>query len=164
MKNILIKLLKQKNIIKHGDFVFRSGINSKSYCDIKEAFGHPIILENIISEMVKLIPKNSTCITGSGYGGITLASLIAYKKRLPLVLARETVKDHGTKKAIEGYVPNKKDVVCVVDDVFTTGSSIRDTKERLSKLGVKFAKPVVVLNRSNKKSVLSILSIKDLYV
>ena len=82
--------------------------------------------------------------------------------KLPLILVRDKVKDHGTKNLIDGYIPNKQDLVCIIDDVFTTGTSITNTKERLVLLGVKFVKPVVVLNRSRSKTVLSVLSDKDL--
>ena len=160
--NRLAKLLNEKNILKYGDFTLRNGSTSHYYCDIKEAFGYPKILNKITDELLKLVPKNTTCIAGSGYGGITLATLIAHKKKLPLVLVRDKVKDHGTKKAIDGYIPEKKDVVCIVDDVYTTGSSISDTRERLLTLRVKFAKPVVVLNRSKKPSILSLLTDEDL--
>jgi orotate phosphoribosyltransferase len=162
MNKSLTKLLSEKNIIKYGNFTLRSGISASYYCDIKEVFGYPEILMRIIDELLKLIPKNSTCIAGSGYGGITLASLVAYKKNLPLVLVRDKVKNHGIKKVIDGYIPNKKDVVCIIDDVYTTGSSISDTMEKLSVLNVTFTKPVVVLNRSKKRTILSLLIDKDL--
>lgn len=162
MKHSLINLLKKHRILKHGNFTLRSGITSSYYCDIKEALGVPSILDLIIKEFLPIIPAKTTCIVGSGYGGITLASLVAYKKKLPLVLVRDYIKDHGTKKVIDGYIPTKRDTVCIIDDVFTTGSSIRDTKEKLSALHVNFTKSVVVLNRSNSKTILSILNNKDL--
>ena len=158
----LITLLKQNNILTYGDFTLRSGEQSSYYCDIKQALGNPKILKLIIAELIKLVPTNTTCIAGSGYGGITLASLVAHKLGLPLSLVRDKVKDHGTKKLIDGYIPNKKDVVCIIDDVFTTGSSIIDTREKLVITNTKFTKPLVVLNRSKSKDVVSILSEKDL--
>lgn len=162
MNKPLVKLLKDKNILKYGNFTLRSGDTSAYYCDIKEAFGYPELLNKITNELLKLVPKNTTCIAGSGYGGITLASLVAYKMKLPLVLVRDRIKDHGTKKSIDGYIPNKNDIICIIDDVFTTGGSINDTKEKLLSLKVKFTKPIVVLNRSKKSNVMSILSDKDL--
>jgi orotate phosphoribosyltransferase len=158
----LIKLLKKEKIIKLGDFTLRSGIKSNYYCDIKEAFGNPITLKTIVNQLVKVVPGNVTCIAGSGYGGITLASLVSYKLKMPLVLVRDKVKDHGTKKVIDGYTPNNKDVVCIIDDVFTTGSSIKDTKDKLVITKVKFSKHVVVLNRSNSKEVISLISDSDI--
>ncbi len=159
----LIHELKNKKIIKYGDYILRSGIKSKYYCDIKETFGNPKLLGLIVNQLVKVVPKNSTCIAGSGYGGITLASLTAYKLKVPLVLVRDNVKSHGTKKIIDGYMPTKNDVVCIVDDVFTTGSSILETKNKLKFTKVKFCRPVVVLKRKNSKSVIGLISDKDIF-
>lgn len=162
----LISLLKKKHILKFGTFTLRSGEVSHYYCDIKEAMGDPVILRMMMKELVRLVPVNVTCIAGSGYGGISLATLVAYQRRLPLVLVRDRVKDHGTKKSIDGYMPGRKDVVCIIDDVFTTGSSIRDTKEKLKANRVKYSKSVVVLNRSiqtrHKKEVLSLIDGADI--
>ncbi len=160
----LISLLKKKHILKFGTFTLRSGEVSRHYCDIKEAIGDPVMLRMIVRELVCLVPAHVTCIAGSGYGGISLATLVAYQRRLPLVLVRDKIKDHGTKKSIDGYMPSKKDVVCIIDDVFTTGSSIRDTKEKLKASKVRFAKSVVVLNRSKSNSVLALLTDSDISV
>ncbi|MCF7831589.1 MAG: hypothetical protein K9M36_01725 [Candidatus Pacebacteria bacterium] len=161
MNNSLVKKLKEKGIFVQGDFVLRNGESSNYYCDIKKSLGDPKLLQHIVRALLPLVPSQATCIAGSGYGGITLTSLVAYKKKLPLVLVRDKVKDHGTKKVIDGYIPNKKDIVCIIDDVFTTGSSIKDTKEKLFPLGVKFTKPVVVLNRSKSKSIICVIEEKD---
>ena len=162
MKNNLVQLLQKEKIVKYGDFTLRSGVISKYYCDIKQALGNVKLLETIISLLVPLVPKKTTCIAGSGYGGITLASLVTYKKKLPLVLVRDKIKNHGTKKVIDGYTPTKKDYVCIIDDVFTTGSSINEAKEKLKGTKCKFVKPVVVLNRSKNRSIISVLSDNDL--
>jgi len=162
MNNILIKKLQKKGIFVQGDFTLRNGESSDYYCDIKKALGDPELLQYIVTALLLLIPQNTTCIAGSGYGGITLASLVAYKKKLPLILVREKIKDHGTKKVIDGYIPNKKDTICIIDDVFTTGSSIRDTKEKLSITRARYTKSIVVLNRSKDKSVLSVIIDADI--
>ena len=102
MSKKLVKLLIKKNILKHGIFILKSGEKSNFYSDIKESFGDTEILTNIVYELTKLIPDNTTCVAASGYGGITLASLISYKKKIPLILIRDNIKHHGTKKIIEG--------------------------------------------------------------
>ncbi len=158
----LIKLLKEEKIIKFGEFTLRSGIKSNYYCDIKRALGNPLILKVITNQLASIVPKKVTCIAGSGYGGIVLASLVSQKINIPLVLVRDKIKNHGTKKMIDGYVPNKKDIICIIDDVFTTGSSISDTKNKLTETKVKFVKPIVVLDRSSKKDVFSLIIDKDI--
>ncbi|MDB5237560.1 MAG: Orotate phosphoribosyltransferase [Parcubacteria group bacterium] len=158
----LIDLLRKNQILTHGEFKLRSGLKSSYYCDIKQALGNPVILEMIVKTLAELVPPEATCIAGSGYGGIPLASLVAYRKKLPLVLVRDKVKGYGTKKTVEGYVPTRNDCVCIIDDVFTTGSSIRETKANLSQTKCTFVKPLVVLNRSKTNQVISILRDADL--
>ena len=158
----LIEELKNKNILKFGDFTLRSGVKSNYYCDVKEAIGDPKLLALIVKHLIKFVPKNATCIAGSGYGGITLSSLVAYKLGLPLVLVRDKIKNHGTKKSIDGYVPNKTDRICIIDDVFKTGGSIAETTSNLLATGAKILKPIVVLNRSKSKKVTCLLTDKDI--
>lgn len=124
----LVRLLRKHEILKFGVFKLRSGIESSYYCDIKETLGTLEILSEMVRQVLALIPKTTTCIACSGYGGITIASIVAYKKKLPLVLVRDKCKDHGTKKLTEGLTPTKANFVCIIDDVFTTGSSIRNTR------------------------------------
>ncbi len=158
----LLNLLKNEGILIYGDFTLRSGETSKYYCDVKKALGAPKILTLIVKELCKIVPGEVTCIAGSGYGGITLSSLVAHTLGLPLVLMRDKMKDHGTKQLIDAYVPTKNDVVCIIDDVYTTGSSIKDTKVKLRITKCKLTKPVVVLNRSKSKSIYFLLKSSDL--
>lgn len=162
MSKSLITLLKNKSALKYGNFTLRSGIKTTYYCDIKEVLGDSQVLGIIVKKLLKEVPMDATCIAGSGVGGIALASLVAYKKKLPLTLVRDKTKSHGMKKVVDGYIPTAKDRVCIVDDVFTTGGSIRNTKDKLRKTRAKFTKPVVVLNRSSSKSVLSILNAQEI--
>lgn len=163
-KKTLISLLHKEKFIKHGIFVLRSGKVSSYYCDIKQTLGNPKVIRMLTDGLATLVPNGATCIAGSGYGGLTLASLVAYKKGLPLTLVRDVVKHHGTKQRFEGYLPGKKDVVCIIDDVYTTGSSLRDTKTKLMKTGCRFTKPIVALNRSEEKSVIALLTSKDIEI
>ncbi len=157
-KNRLVQLLIQEKIIKYGNFTLHSGEKSTYYCDMKQALGNVKLLDTIIRELTKATPASATCIAGSGYGGIALASLVAYKKKLPLVLIRDTLRKHGTKQLVEAYIPTKKDKACIIDDVFTTGSSIAEAKEKLSPYKCRFTKPLVVLNRSKNKSVIALVT------
>jgi orotate phosphoribosyltransferase len=161
-KNTLVKLLKKQNILKYGRFKLRSGLYSSYYCDVKEALGNQETLNKIMEGIIPIIPKMTTCIACSGYGGIALASVVAYKMKLPIAFVRNEIKDHGTKKLIDGYIPTRNDYVCIMDDVFTTGSSINDTKQKLLFLKCKFVKPVVVLNRAEKNKVISVIRESDL--
>lgn len=162
VKERLVGSLRKHEIVVFGSFTLRSGMQSSYYCDIKRALGIPSVLRQMVRGLVAAVPERATCIAGSGYGGITLASLVAFAKRLPLVLVRDVVKDHGTKRRIDGYVPTKADRVCIIDDVYTTGSSIAQTKQGLAETGAACTMPVVVLQRGVVKGVIALLVDRDI--
>ena len=127
----------------------RSGKVSNFYCDIKKAYGNPDILSAIADEAGRKLPKKTTCIVASGYGGLPLASVIAAKFSKRLTLVRNKVKNHGKKEYIDGYVPDQKDNVVIVDDVITTGSSIVNTMNSLKTIGAKILNASVVVKRGD---------------
>src|SRR3989344_7232180 len=122
----LTRKLLDFGIIHKGKVTLRSGKETDFYIDLKKAYGYPKLLAALVTEMNKLVPQKATCIATIGQGGIPLAVLVSQKLNLKLVLVRDKPRKHGTKKTIDGYIPLRKDKVVVVDDVFTTGSSIRD--------------------------------------
>lgn len=150
-ENNLIKKLLKAGVVSNGKVTLRSGKVSQHYIDIKKAYGSPKLLKDIAIEMSKIIPKTATAIAASGYGGLPLASAVAIQKGLHLALVRENKKKHGTKRDIDGYVPLQKDKVVIIDDVFTTGSSIQMTAQTLRKTGARVIGACVVVRRTKKK-------------
>src|SRR3989338_8803440 len=76
--------------------------------------------------------------------------ILLAKNKLSAV--RNEIKNHGIKKSIEGYVPEMKDRVVIIDDLFTTGSSILDTAKELKKEGANIIGAIVVINRSKTRN------------
>ncbi len=151
LKRNLIKKLRDLNIIHKEKTILRSGKTSDFYCDIKKAFGSPHILKALADEIGLKLPQKTTCIAASGYGGIPLASVIASRFNKKFTAVRNTEKNHGKKGFIDGYIPNKKDVLVIVDDVLTSGSSIKETRSILNRIGIKTHSAIVVVKRGNPK-------------
>lgn len=121
----LIARLKQLNIVHHEPRVLRSGALSNFYVDVKRAYGDPIALNLISDELYKNFSPETTCVAAIGYGGNSPASVISAKYNLKLILIREVPKNHGMGGFIDGYIPNENDKVSIVDDVLTTGGSLK---------------------------------------
>ncbi|KKT28062.1 MAG: Orotate phosphoribosyltransferase [Candidatus Yanofskybacteria bacterium GW2011_GWA2_44_10] len=144
--------LKKIGVAKRGQVVLTTGLRSDFYIDLKIAYGDPELLQLMISEVLKRMDKNITCVAGLGHGGIPLATALALNKNLKLVLVRKEKRKHGSKKWIDGYCPIKSDRIVVVDDVLTTGSSIKEIIRKIEPTGAKIIKCIVIVNRSpNKK-------------
>ena len=151
-KEILLAKIKKIGIVKKGQFKFRSGTTSNLYCDVRKLFGNPNLLFAISHTICKMLPKGTTCVAGSGYGGLPFAASVALISKTKLSAVRNEIKNHGIKKSIEGYVPEMKDRVVIVDDLFTTGSSILDTAKELKKEGANIIGAIVVINRSKTRN------------
>ena len=147
----LVKRLKQIRIIYKEPVKLRSGAASTFYCDIKRAFGHPNILNALAKEVARKLPKGTTVVAASGYGGLPLGAVAASVSGKKFTAVREKAKNHGRGGKIDGYVPTARDKVVVIDDVLTTGGSIKETLSVLKKTRAKILGAVVVVRRADVK-------------
>ena len=139
LKRIVIDKLLAIGIIKHGNFILKSGVESSIYFDFRQMIGHPTIFQYIcqlVAPMVASIkaanPGRPIRFLGIPMGAIPLATFMSQYFGIPSLMLRTTAKDHGTKKLIEGEW-NAGDIIILVDDVFTTGTSIGETIEFITK-------------------------------
>lgn len=147
----LIKLLKEADIVVKKDVALRGGQQSDIYFDVKKSYGVPNVLRSLGEAILETMDKDITCVVGKGYGGIPLAVAVSLIGEIPLVTVRDNVKDHGLGKCIECYVPTEKDIIVIVDDVITSGSSILETAGIVSSTGVEIRSAYVVIKREDVK-------------
>lgn len=141
--------LNKLGVVQKGKFVLKSGQVSDLYIDIKKAFGNPKAFSLICDEFCRIIDKGATCIAGSGHGGLPLATAVSIRLRLPLVLVRDKIKNHGIQKNIDGYAPRVKDRVIIIDDIFTTGTCVSNMVKILKPTNAKILAGYVVVNRGD---------------
>ncbi|MBU1199593.1 MAG: hypothetical protein KKF46_01590 [Nanoarchaeota archaeon] len=147
MKDDLIKILKENNVVDKSKYILKSGKVVDFYVDIKKAYGNPKAVNLICDALWPKLDKNVTCIATSGLGGITPASVLSTRYNLNLTMVRDKPKKWGRNTWIEGYVPNKTDKIAIIDDVFTTGGSLRKIIEVLKPTGADILGCYVVVKR-----------------
>ena len=138
------KSLRNLDVIIRGEHVLSSGLASEYYLDIKKSFGYPRFLILYSIYIAKYFYKKEyTCIVVSGYGGIPIGVVLSVFLGIKVSFIRDKYKNHGKiKTLIDGYVPNESDCILFMDDVFTTGDSIKkvidiikkETKARTGKI------------------------------
>lgn len=148
-KHELLRQLRDANVIIHEPVTLRGGEVSSYYVDIKKAYGNPEILRRMAQMTLEYVDSEITCIAASGYGGIPLGAAVSLAADLPLVSVRDTPKNHGRGGLIDGYVPNESDNILIVDDVFTSGSSMRQTLGNLAATRVNICGGHVVVARGD---------------
>ncbi|MDR3223725.1 MAG: orotate phosphoribosyltransferase [Methanobrevibacter sp.] len=146
-KELLIKLLKENDVIKYGNFILSSGKKSEYYIDIKKGITNPKILKMIavlINE--KLQDDKIHRIAGPALGAVPIAVAVSLESEIPFLMIRKGKKDYGTSKQIEGEI-NSGDNVVIVEDVTTTGASILKAIEAIESVGGIVKKIFVVVDR-----------------
>lgn len=142
-KKEIIEELVNINIIKYGNFVLKSGEHSEYYVDMKSLVSHPRLVTRIITNIYRNLVtkigdnpnyKKEYVICGVPYGGIFFASVLSMISSIPMILLRNSTKDYGTKKLIEGDYVNKK--IILIEDVITTGSSLIECIEKLNNFNI----------------------------
>ena len=166
----LVDKMKETEFIKKGKFTLKSGIQSSYYVDVKSLISYPEIMANLanllyikIIEIVKSenISIDDIVLCGLPYAGIPFVSYISLKYHISMILLRKEKKNYGTKKLFEGTIDKKKHLI-FVDDILTTGTSIKESLEYFKDFQI--AKSAVVLiDREENETPISFENISNLY-
>jgi orotate phosphoribosyltransferase len=129
-----------------GDFVLRSGKRSKYYLDKYLFETKPEILKALGEEFAKYVTPDVTLIAGAELGGVALAAATAMAANKNWIIVRNSKKDYGTSKMVEGVL-KAGDVVLLVEDIATTGGQVLEAAKVITEAGAKVKKIVAVIDR-----------------
>jgi orotate phosphoribosyltransferase len=106
---------------------FKSGIKSPVYCDNRRFPFWPEQWAKVIRGFEGLIAERGIAVDvvgGVEAAGIPHSAALGFAMRVPSVFIRKELKEHGTKKRVEGGDVSGRRVVLVEDLVTTGGSSL----------------------------------------
>ncbi len=141
----LIKRIKETAYLE-GDFTLRSGKKSKYYLDKYLFETCPDILQQLGKEFAKYVADDVTLIAGAELGGVALAAATAMETGKKWVIIRNSKKNYGTGKMIEGTI-KAGDVVLLVEDIATTGGQVLEAAKIITEAGAKVKKIVCTIDR-----------------
>ncbi len=147
MAKILIKI----DALKFGIFKLTSGKNSPYYIDLRIVPSFPDAFAEICNFYAEQITnqiglKNFDRIAGVPIAGIPFASQIAYNLRKPFLYVRKGIRRHGRQRRVEGILVSG-DRVLLVDDLVTTGLTLRKAAEAIRAEGGIVDQAVAFLDR-----------------
>ena len=147
MAKILIKI----DALKFGVFKLTSGKPSPYYVDLRVVPSFPDAFTQICDFYAEYINreiglKNFDRIAGVPIAGIPFASQIAYNLKKTFLYVRKGLRRHGRQRRVEGILVSGNRVL-LVDDLVTTGLTLKKAAEAIRAEGGIVEKAVAFLDR-----------------
>ena len=136
-------------------FIWASGWKSPIYCDNRKILSYPEDRKQVYESLARDISmhyESVDVIAGVATGAIAWGALVADMLGKPFVYVRPKPKNHGTGARIEGYLPDKANVV-VVEDLISTGGSSLSAVECLHAEGANVLGMVAIFSYNFIKSI-----------
>ncbi len=147
----VMKKFEQAGAIQKGHFKLTSGVHSNTYIQCAQVMQHPEFMHNLCSELGKKFRGDDIdVIVGPAIGGIIMAHVMA-RVLGPWVRAIFTERENGKMTLRRSFEIKKGEKVLVVEDVTTTGSSVREVMDIVKSREGKVVGVGVLIDRSGGK-------------
>ncbi|MBS7616314.1 orotate phosphoribosyltransferase [Candidatus Bathyarchaeota archaeon] len=145
------KILNKIGALQFGTFKLTSGKISPYYIDLRIVPSFPDAFQKVCEFYTNFAKeeigvKNFDRVAGIPVAGIPFASLIAYNLKKPFLYIRKGVRLHGRERRVEGVIA-PGDRVMLVDDLITTGLSLRRAAKAIMAEGGVVKDALVLLDR-----------------
>ncbi len=132
--------------VLRGNFTLRSGRTSTYYIDKYLFLCRPGILAELGAMMAARLPEGTDRLAGAELGGIPLVSATSLASGLPCVYVRNTRKEYGTGRQLEGAL-EPDDKVVLVEDVATSGGQALEAAETIRAQGAQVIRIIATVDR-----------------
>jgi orotate phosphoribosyltransferase len=151
MKVEMAKILTNIDAVKFGLFKLTSRKISPYYIDLRIIPSFPDAFRDICTFYQQIITqqigtKNFDRIAGIPVAGIPFASQVAYNFKKPFLYVRKGIKLHGRERRVEGILVSG-DKVLLIDDLVTTGISLKEAVKAVRAEGGVTTDAVAFLDR-----------------
>jgi orotate phosphoribosyltransferase len=149
-------LFRDAGALREGHFRLKSGLHSRLYLEKFLVLQYPTLASELCRRMAeKVAGLKPNVVVGPTTGGVLLAfetarhlsAMTGWEVRglfaEPGVLA-------GGRELRRGFEVSRADTVVLVDDILTTGGSLRETREAVERAGGQAVAAVVMVDRSSE--------------
>jgi uridine monophosphate synthetase len=133
--------------ISLGEFRLHSGQISPIYIDLRLLPSFPQALRQAAAAYRSVLENlQFDIVTTAPLAGLPIGTAISLDMNIPLVYPRQTVKEYGSGKLVEGKWDMGQTAV-VIDDVTTSGDSILRTIRAVEQVGLRVTDAVLLIDR-----------------
>ncbi|VDL72136.1 unnamed protein product [Nippostrongylus brasiliensis] len=148
-KEQLFDALYEMQVFRMGEYYLKSGQMTPIYIDLRRIISRPKTLHmaaQALCNSITAMDLKFDCVVGVPYAALPLATHVSAILDVPMLMKRKETKSYGTKQTIEGvFIPGN--TALLIEDVVTSGDSIRETAEALREEGLKVTHAIAVLDR-----------------
>lgn len=141
----ILDVFKEQGVLQQGHFVLTSGRHSDKYLQCAKLFRNADISEKFAKELAASF-DGIDLVIGPAVGGIILAYEVSRQLGVPNIFAE---RENGKMTLRRGFAVPKGARLLVVEDVVTTGGSVKEVIELLHGLGAKVMGVGCIVDRSN---------------
>ncbi len=142
----ILNVFKKTEGILHGHFLLTSGRHSDTYMQCAKLFVHPAESAYLCSELAKSLTEfNADAVVSPAVGGIIMGYEVARQLKVKNYFAE---RENGQMTLRRGFALDKGMRVIVVEDVVTTGGSVKEVIELCKNAGANVVAVASVVDRS----------------
>ena len=134
------------------DIILKSGEKSPYYCNFRKLLTNPELYGRLIDYLTNFISQYDIKydhLCGVPMGSLTITASLAYSTKSSQLLCRESAKNYGMKRLIEGDF-KIGDKVLLIEDTMTTGSSVLETYHKLKNSGLEVENVIILFDREHE--------------
>jgi orotate phosphoribosyltransferase len=141
----ILDIFRQTGVMLEGHFQLTSGRHSNRYMQCAKLFQYPDIAEKFAKELSEKF-SDVDLVAGPAVGGIILAYEVSRQMGVPNIFAE---RENGAMTLRRGFAVPEGARVLVVEDVVTTGGSVKEVISLVRSLGGEVVGVGSVVDRSN---------------
>jgi orotate phosphoribosyltransferase len=146
------QIFKEANALLEGHFLLASGLHSPTYLEKFQVLQYPKSVETLCADMARRFKdQNIEVVLGPTTGGVLLAYEVAKNLGTRGIFAERGDNDKG-RVLRRGFTIKHGERVLLVDDILTTGGSVRETMDVVEEFGGNLVGIAVLADRTNGKT------------
>lgn len=144
------EIFKEKGALQTGHFILNSGLHSEQYIQCARVLQHPDLARRLGANLAeKFSHREVDVVIGPAVGGITLSFAVGLALDCRAIFTEKSEEGMKLRRSFDIYSDEK---ILVVDDVFTTGNSIKEVMKTIQAQGGKTIGGGVLVDRSKDKT------------
>lgn len=143
----VLDAFRDSGALLEGHFLLTSGLHSPKYLQCAQVLQHPALAERLCRQLAKAFAgDNIQCVIGPAIGGIVVAYELARALGVRAIYAE---RQDGKMTFRRGFAVEHGERVLLVEDVVTTGGSLREVMDLVAAAGAQVVAVAALVDRTS---------------